>query len=137
MAAVRTVDQTLQYEGEEYTLTFDWTVIAEFEEANGWSVADVLKPPQGGSPLISRLVKLFLAGLQHNHPEADLNLAGAMMTTPAIAAKFNGAIDGAMPQAGDVAGEDGKPASANPPNRRTRRAAQSGTGKGRSAGKIG
>lgn len=131
MAGVRTVRETLEFEGEKYTLVFDWEVIANFEETNGVSLGDVLSPPGGGSPMVSRMAKVFLAGLLPNHPDADLNLAGAMMTDPAISAKFYGSIGAAMPNAADT-GEDGEPASANPPNRAARRAAKS-----RSAGKTG
>lgn len=131
MAGVRTVRETFDFEGESYTLVFDFEVIAHFEETWGVSLGDVLNPPGGGSPMVSRLAKLFLSGLLPNHPGADLNLAGQMMARPEIAEKFYAGVGSSMPQQGD-SGEDGEPASANPPNRAARRAAKS-----RSAGKTG
>ncbi|MFO6447866.1 hypothetical protein ACLBKU_12035 [Erythrobacter sp. NE805] len=125
MARVRTVTDTLEFEGERYTLVFDFEVIADFEEGLGVSIGDVLNPPGGGSPMVSRLARLMLAAIRRHHPDADLNLAGAMMTDPAIAAQFYGAVTSSMPQAGDVEGEAGSAATANPPNRRARRAAAS------------
>jgi hypothetical protein len=125
---VRTVREEFEFEGEPYTLVFDFEVIAHFEETNGISLGDVLNPPGGGSPMVSRLAKLFLSGLLPNHPDADLNLAGAMMASAGVQAKFYGAVSRSMPQAGD-AGEEG---NGTAPNRKARRAAQS-----RSAGKTG
>lgn len=128
MAGVRTVRETFEFEGEAYTLVFDFEVIAHFEETWGVSLGDVLNPPGGGSPLVSRLAKLFLSGLLPNHPDADLNLAGQMMSDPVIAAKFYAGVGSSMPQAGDAGDEGNVPAA----NRQARRAAKS-----RSAGKTG
>ncbi len=127
MASVRTIREVIKFEGRDYVLTFDWDVLSDFEETYRLSVADVLEPPGGGSPMMSRLVKLFRHGLLPEHPEVDLNEAGAMMMTAAIADIFMGAINGAMPQPGDN-GEDGETPGANPPNRAARRAAKSRAG---------
>lgn len=128
MGGVRTVRETISFDGEDYTLVFDFEVIAHFEETWGVSLGDVLQPPDGGSPMLSRLAKLFQAGLLPNHPDADINLAGAMMASPDVKKQFFGLVSRSMPQAADT-GEEG---NAPKPNRQARRAVKS-----RSGGKTG
>lgn len=129
MTSPRTVTRTVDFEGEQFTLVFDFEVIADFEEGLGISIGDVLNPPGGGSPMLSRLAKLLLASLRRNHPDADLNLAGAMLADPKVKEEFFGATAAAMPKSGDIEGAEGNAPAAN---RKARRAATS-----RSAGKTG
>lgn len=128
MASPAPVARVFDFEGEAYSLIFNFGVIAEFEESTGVSIIDVVAPPGGGNPMISRLAKLLMFGLRPAHPDITLDDAGRMMSDAKVQALFSEQVAAAMPQSSDV-GEVGGPSTANPLNRRARKAAKASAGK--------
>lgn len=119
------VARAFTFEGAEYALVFNFGVIADFEEETGVSIIDVVSPPGGGRPMISRLARLLMFGLRPAHPDITLEEAGRMMADPAVQALFSTQVAAALPQPGDVA----EAGAAAPGNRRTRRAGRASAGK--------
>lgn len=122
------IARTFTFDGRDWHLVFNFSVIAEFEETTGVSIIDVISPPGGGRPMISRLARLLMFGLRPAHPEITLDEAGRMMVDPEVQALFTEQAAAAMPQTGDT-GEDGDTPPANPPKGKARG--------GRAAGKTG
>jgi hypothetical protein len=117
MASPAPIARAFTFEGREWQMIFNWGVIAEFEETTGISIIDAVAPPGGGRPMLSRLAKLLMFGLRPAHPDVTIEDAGRMMADARVQGLFNDQVAAAMPKASDT-GEDGEPASGNPPKPR-------------------
>lgn len=114
------------YEGDDYTLLFDFEAIEYFERHCGsiGEFARQLEAAQAGGavPKISPMVRLLLAGLQHYHPEVGGDVAMKMLMADGVQAQLFEGFGAAMPDAG--AGGNG----AAPKGARSGKKARTGTG---------
>lgn len=111
--------RSFTFEGGEYTVTLNMPVIARFEGEHGYSIIDVVAPPGGGNPMISRLYLLLEAALEPRHPELSDETLERMISHKDALEALLAAVKAALPVEGDVAGQ----APGNGGNRARRRAA--------------
>jgi len=114
---------TFEHAGQPFTLVFDMEAIARFEDATNLSIFEAVQGlGTGRPPKLSVLGALLQAALAAHHPGVTRAEAMAMMVNPQVQALFAEGLSAAMPQTGD-AGEDGETPPANPPAKRSGRAA--------------
>lgn len=101
------------FEGQPFILEFDFAAIAAFEAAAGTSLVLALAEIEGGLPRVSHVVWLLAAGLRKHHPEAagDLDKCLAMLSDEQVKAELFGALNIALPDAGEGEGA-GEPGAA-------------------------
>ena len=101
-------------DGEEYTLFFGMSAIADLQAKHGQDVLSKVEPPEGASkdwiPPFQIMIDLFLASLERYHADvADKWLVDDIVSQNDGA--FNKLMGNAMP--------DAKPASGNVKSRKT------------------
>lgn len=69
---------SFEFEGNKYTLVFDFNAMVEFEDATGENAMHALKLYDEGRLTAKMARALFWAMLQEHHPEVDLRDAGRM-----------------------------------------------------------
>lgn len=112
--------QTFAFDGKDWTLTLDMDVISAFEEEAGYSVIDVVTPPGGGNPMISRLHRLLAAALAPAHAGVPRDVTSRMMGCQDALTALLRAVKASLPVASDD--PDGETGNGN---RAQRRAAKS------------
>lgn len=114
-------EAAFEFEGQRYTLVFDFAAIAEFEDSTDRSILDAfaeLSNP-AKAPKMTTLVHLIAAGLVTHHGAVDKALVMQMIGDPAVMAALGVGTARSMPK------DDGAPlatAATEPPK------AKSGTG---------
>lgn len=126
MAGPGNVERRFTFEGEEYTLVFDWEAIATFEEETNSSIFDLLLPVGGGSPKLLTMAMMLKAGLSRHHPDLERGQVMAMMADREVQQLFNSGVTSMMPQKGDSAEEKQQ---GNPKASRKPRGGKRGAGK--------
>jgi hypothetical protein len=119
------VERRITYRGQTFTAVFGMATIARFEIETGQSMPKVLS--EGNGIPFYLLGELLRAALAEHHPDLTREHAMQLAASPDGQAALSSGLTSAMPQAGDT-GEDGEPASENPPK---------AAAKSRSGGKTG
>ncbi|WP_406735893.1 GTA-gp10 family protein [Thioclava sp. GXIMD4215] len=91
----------LSFEGQAYTMTFDFNAMCDFEDETGKNALEVLEGIENGNAAISarEMRLLFWAGLKQNHEDITKPLAGKILSANPDALMRASAA--AAPQAGD------------------------------------
>ena len=99
---------TVSLGGTVYTLRLDFNALAAFEEATGRDAMAVLQDAENEKLGVRALITLVHAMMQEHHPDADLRVAGRILSeeTAIIQRVLLAATGGANP--------DPRPAGARP-----------------------
>lgn len=98
-------------DGVTYTLRLDFNAMCAFEEATGRDAMEALAGFEAGKAKAGDLRALVWAMLQRHHPDADLTLAGDLLSEDAEV--MGRVLLASMPQAdaGNVKGRKGRAAA--------------------------
>ena len=88
-----------EFEGQQFTLEFDFAAIAAFERVAGLSVVLVLAEMQAGVPKISHVAWLLQSALLKHHPSVTPDECLRMLASDGVQAQLGVALDIAMPPA--------------------------------------
>ena len=70
---------SFEFEGEKYTLVFDFNAMAEYEGFTGENALEVVAAYERGTVSAKQIRALFWAMLLENHPDIDIRQAGRMI----------------------------------------------------------
>lgn len=101
-------DHSFEFEGQRYTLEFDFTAIAVFEQVAGLSIVLALAEMQAGVPKVSHVAWLLQAALKKHHPAVTADDCLKMLASDGVKAQLDIALDLAMPPPA-AAGEGDEP----------------------------
>lgn len=93
-------DHSFEFEGQQYTLEFDFAAIAAFERVAGLSVVLALAEMQAGVPKVSHVAWLLQAGLGKHHPDVTPDDCLKMLASDDVKRQLDVAMDVAFPPAG-------------------------------------
>ncbi|GAD55492.1 GTA-gp10 family protein [Limimaricola cinnabarinus] len=110
-------EATTEVDGKSFTLRCDFNAMAHFEDETGMSALEAFEAFEAGGLRAKTMIAMVWAFLQHHHPDADMKLAGMVLSEDV------GALQRVVAAASPTKAEAGDAGNGRAPRRRKAKAA--------------
>ncbi|WP_216823267.1 gene transfer agent family protein [Limimaricola cinnabarinus] len=110
-------EATTKVDGESYTLRCDFNAMAHFEEETDMPALEAFEAFEAGKLRVKNMIAMMWAFLQHHHPDADMKLAGVILSEDV------GVLQRVVAAASPTEAEAGDAGNGRAPRRRKAKAA--------------